>query len=94
MAFFTPVFWPLLSGTHASPPLCPLALSRLFGLDADGGRAAYSCLVRCISDNYGCEGVLHLVDRPFERNCFFQHNDERPAFEDGERVLGAMLLKD
>lgn len=63
-------------------------------INADGGRATHSCLAKCISDNHGCEGVLYLVDRPFEKNCFFQHNDERPVFETGERVLGAKMLKD
>lgn len=62
--------------------------------NAHGARAAYSCLEQCILDNDGCEGVLYLVDRPFERNCFFQHNDERPAFEAGERVSGAKWLKE
>ena len=63
-------------------------------VNADGGQGVSSCLARCISDNHGCEGVLYLVDRPFEKNCFFQHNEERPAFEAGERILGAKLLKD
>ena len=60
----------------------------------DGGRAAASCLLKCIVDNDGCEGVLHLVDRPFESNCFFQHNSARPVFEAGERVVGVKLLRD
>ena len=37
-------------------------------INALGCGAAYSCLERCISDNHDCEGVLYLVDRPFERN--------------------------
>ena len=60
----------------------------------DGGGPAGLCLARCISDNYSCEGVLYLVDRPFESSCFFQHNSERSAFEASERVLAAKLLKD
>lgn len=60
----------------------------------DGGSAAGVCLANCIANNRDCKGVLYLVDRPFEKNCFFQHRDERPAFEAGERVLGAKLMKD
>lgn len=63
-------------------------------INGDGVGAAGACLGKCISDNSDCEGVLYLPDRPFERNCFFQHNNERPAFEAGERVLGARLMKD
>lgn len=63
-------------------------------VNVDGGRATGSCLAECISDNSVCEGVLFLIDRPFERRCFFQHNNQRPAFEASERVLGARLIKD
>ena len=35
MAFFSPVFSSLLSGTRSSPPLLALAFSRLCGLDSD-----------------------------------------------------------
>ena len=60
----------------------------------DGWSAVGVCLANCIANNRDCKGVLYLVDRPFEKNCFFQHHDERPAFEAGERVLGAKLMKD
>lgn len=62
-------------------------------INRDGGSAAGGCLRECILENRACEGILYLVDRPFEKHCFFQHNDERPAFEMGERIVGARLIK-
>lgn len=59
----------------------------------DGGEAVRSCLAKCILDNDECDEVLYLVDRSFESNCVFQHNNERPVFEAGDRVLATRRLK-
>lgn len=67
-------------------------MQALTDFKVDSGKVG-SCLTRCISEDHGCEGVLYLVDRPFERNCFFLHNDERPMFGAGERVVGARLIE-
>lgn len=67
-------------------------MQALTDMNVDIGKTG-SCLTRCILEDHGCEGVLYLIDRPFERNCFFLHNDERPMFGAGERVVGATLMK-
>ncbi len=89
------VIWSERSNERLYEALCSDAfIQDIRDFDFDGWGAAHSCLARCISDNYECEGVLYLVDRPFENNCFFQHNNEWPAFEASERVFAAKLWKD
>lgn len=84
----------VLNGRHHAIMCSDAFMQDYKDIDADGGWATKACLAKCVFDNHGCEGVLYLVDRPFEGNCFFQHKDERPMFQAGERILGAKLLKD